>query len=357
MFKSEIKKFLIYPQKFISNLVGKIYNTCMNGDLYFDGKKYISSSRAAKISGYVNDYIGQLCRDGKLDARMVGRTWYVCLESLIQHKNSNLIGTRSRGPKDVKSLLAEASKAEDILSSKIELGGPSNIEVVTLPNAEPVAEASHPTVVISTPKAPLVSFPEFSSPVSVDIASASGLVYKENISEKKSKVKFGYGVRFGAATIGILFAILGFRFGLSLSPVAQQQYAVVWDEVSSSLPANALGGLGDSVRTKAVAFYNTLRSWISGEKQTVFVMTDPVPASDQYVSSGDMPSTPKEGMVVLPIDESTDKAAVIAKVKNTFSDQVSVSPTDGDNESGVITPVFKKSKGDDYLYVLVPITN
>jgi len=60
----------------------------MNGDeLQLDGKKYISSKRASKISGYTKDYIGQLSRANKLDARLVGRTWYVAEDSLLAHKD------------------------------------------------------------------------------------------------------------------------------------------------------------------------------------------------------------------------------------------------------------------------------
>lgn len=46
-------------------------------------KKYVSSKRAAKMTGYAKDYIGQLCREGRVPARLVGRSWYV-LESAIQ---------------------------------------------------------------------------------------------------------------------------------------------------------------------------------------------------------------------------------------------------------------------------------
>jgi hypothetical protein len=38
-----------------------------------EGKEYISSSRAAEMARYTNDYIGQLCRRGKLVSHMVGR--------------------------------------------------------------------------------------------------------------------------------------------------------------------------------------------------------------------------------------------------------------------------------------------
>ncbi len=56
-------------------------------ELIFDGKKYISSSRAGREFDYAPDYIGQLCRSGKISARLVGRAWYVSEESLRGHIN------------------------------------------------------------------------------------------------------------------------------------------------------------------------------------------------------------------------------------------------------------------------------
>ena len=52
-------------------------------EITIDEKKYISSKRAAKITGYAKDYVGQLCREGRVPARLIGRNWYV-LESAIQ---------------------------------------------------------------------------------------------------------------------------------------------------------------------------------------------------------------------------------------------------------------------------------
>ncbi len=52
-------------------------------EILIEEKKYVSSKRAAKITGYAKDYIGQLCREGRVSARLVGRSWYV-LESAIQ---------------------------------------------------------------------------------------------------------------------------------------------------------------------------------------------------------------------------------------------------------------------------------
>lgn len=52
-------------------------------EILIGDKNYISSRRAAKLTGYAKDYIGQLCREGRVAARLVGRSWYV-LETAIQ---------------------------------------------------------------------------------------------------------------------------------------------------------------------------------------------------------------------------------------------------------------------------------
>ena len=60
----------------------------MKETIFFEGKKFISSSRAAEMTKYSKDYIGQLCRGGKVTARMVGRSWYVEESSLLAHKKT-----------------------------------------------------------------------------------------------------------------------------------------------------------------------------------------------------------------------------------------------------------------------------
>lgn len=55
----------------------------------FDGKDYVSAQRAAKITGYHQDYVGQLARSGKILSRQVGNRWYVDREALVEHKKHN----------------------------------------------------------------------------------------------------------------------------------------------------------------------------------------------------------------------------------------------------------------------------
>lgn len=56
-----------------------------------DGVEYIRASQLAKRFKYTSDYIGQLCRSGKVDAKLVGRTWYVNPDSLDGHKTTRYV--------------------------------------------------------------------------------------------------------------------------------------------------------------------------------------------------------------------------------------------------------------------------
>ena len=66
-------------------------------EILIEEKKYVSSKRAAKMTGYAKDYIGQLCREGRVPARLVGRSWYV-LESAIQdHRFGDQVASSAPG--------------------------------------------------------------------------------------------------------------------------------------------------------------------------------------------------------------------------------------------------------------------
>src|SRR3989344_4642516 len=52
----------------------------------FDGKDYVSAGRAAKITGYNQDYIGQLARRGAILSRQIGNRWYIDRDALVSHK-------------------------------------------------------------------------------------------------------------------------------------------------------------------------------------------------------------------------------------------------------------------------------
>ena len=58
----------------------------MSDEITFAGKSYVSSKRASKISGYAQDYIGQLARSGQIEAQRIGGLWYISMESLLGYR-------------------------------------------------------------------------------------------------------------------------------------------------------------------------------------------------------------------------------------------------------------------------------
>src|SRR3990167_4789489 len=89
------------------------------------GKKFITSKKAALLFGYTQDYVGQLCRGGKVDARRIGRTWYVCEKSILEHKK--LYGAPARkkeeiAPKEIKKVQVVGGGALPIKSTAPKIG-------------------------------------------------------------------------------------------------------------------------------------------------------------------------------------------------------------------------------------------
>ncbi len=64
------------------------YTAGMSGPINIEGKEYISSKRASELSGYAQDYIGQLARTSQVDAQRLGGLWYVSMESLEKYKST-----------------------------------------------------------------------------------------------------------------------------------------------------------------------------------------------------------------------------------------------------------------------------
>ncbi len=54
--------------------------------LEYNGVIFTKATVLAKRLGYTTDYIGQLCRAGKVEARLVGRAWFVREDALLNHK-------------------------------------------------------------------------------------------------------------------------------------------------------------------------------------------------------------------------------------------------------------------------------
>ena len=89
-----------------ANETRRAYTTCME-EITIADKVYVSSKRAAKITGYAKDYVGQLCREGRVEARLVGRNWYVLESALREHR----FGGREKAEEQVPETPAQPHEA------------------------------------------------------------------------------------------------------------------------------------------------------------------------------------------------------------------------------------------------------
>lgn len=111
--------------------------------LMLDGREYISSKRVAEIMGYTQDYVGQLCRGGKIEARQVGRGWYVPLSVVLKTSDE----------KNQEDLLEDISMDKPpVISVKTVEGGLAEREKRTVLSEIPAMYLSDSTPLIPIPK-------------------------------------------------------------------------------------------------------------------------------------------------------------------------------------------------------------
>lgn len=89
-------------------------------EITINGVEYLPASALAKEFKYTTDYIGQLCRGKKVDAQLIGRSWYVNPLSLKNHKKARY----SNKPTEVKISAAkdtfdEADAVHEVKLSRI----------------------------------------------------------------------------------------------------------------------------------------------------------------------------------------------------------------------------------------------
>lgn len=356
----------------------------MNGDLYFDGKKFISSNRAAKISGYVNDYIGQLCRDGKLVCKMVGRSWYVSSDSLLEHKNASGNGIKSRSQKHINKATLLGSELLQKEELEIERQGVLKHEDDTLYKKQGLEVATSITDVRIPPRKsqndPLGTLDiseVLKSELPSEVWSKSNAQFDFHVLKKafihegrmqKHKTFLTYMFpRVAAGIISLFIALSGFWFAVQINrdveltynnffQSLQEKQVAVLAQAGETLEANVFSGITPILDRTGITIYRTINGWIFKTQRRILVMTGREPYAETSYELEVDSTKPSQGMVVVPVKEDTNRQTTIAKIKSSFSDEVNVVP-DSDGGSGVITPVFKKVKGDDYLYVLVPIKN
>ncbi|MDQ5893168.1 MAG: trimeric autotransporter adhesin [Patescibacteria group bacterium] len=304
------------------------YNYCykiMKEALILEHKTFISAKRAAEVSGYASDYVGQLCRAGKLECKMVGRSWFVTEESLRKHQLSVLEDTQD----EVASLPVVVPKKEETLVLEVPVIPTPVIEVAPVQEPAPVFNL--------VPEPVRVSFVphSFALPYTISQAYLFAPTYRKSFpSSSDSSFPF-IKLTFAAGVFAIAFF---FMFQTMLFPTQSS------NKVSSSAAASVVSA-AQEITSKILSFFTAipeLARTVFTKRSNVVVKTEPSPPEFN-------------GLAVVPSSDSVDQDEVIKqKIRDSFSDEIQIRP-DESGTSGVITPVFRKAKGDDFIYVLVPV--
>ncbi len=54
--------------------------------LTYYGKTYLTTTEAAKLTNYSSFHIQRLAKEGKIEARKIGKTWAVCKQSVLSYE-------------------------------------------------------------------------------------------------------------------------------------------------------------------------------------------------------------------------------------------------------------------------------
>lgn len=360
--------------------------------LIINGKTYISSRRAGEIFGYTNDYIGQLARAGKIESTIVGRSRYVDYSSISDYvRIAN--GAIKRLDRNI-----EAQIAPSISSRSLDI----------IPVAKVVDESK--TNYASTKDRKLISVHQINSSVIVkDICLP---VYNER---RVSLIKVLAGA---CAVLAVMLFFTGSLFGdgnFILSNLGEKFGTTTYERfaynevlaVNSTTFKSILDsgteidmkylGFLDKVENSIVGFFSNTRSRIAGSIRGLFgrdeiyvaqidpnqvAVSDPakddvdVNASLSTLTEDDVRTIAShvidetlaeridyfsqarnshEGIVTSPLgSDPIANERIKNQVRNSFSDRVNIDLS-ADRSSGVITPVFRDARDDQYFFVIVPV--
>lgn len=318
----------------------------MQGEFIFEGKKYISASRASKIIGYTSDYIGQLCRKGSLDCRMVGRSWFVEEESLKTHKVVASSAPRGRIPMYQKNATSastpvsgsvrqhavkKASEATEFAFLSVQQNWKDYLDEEAdrkqvLQFSGKVAGAVFALIVLFTAS-------------SVFISNKNQFV-SNPISALRSYEKIGAVQNTASEFVSLL---------------KSSQHEV---HGSVSYSANVFGSLSESIQEKINGIRTHMYRGLARVNNFLFNATRKVRVlvmDTRNVEKSVNGGRDRTGVAVVP--SSSDEVAnerVKQYVADSFSDEAEIVPDESGN-SGVIKPVFKENKDQEYVYVIVPV--
>ncbi|MEK7641505.1 MAG: helix-turn-helix domain-containing protein [Patescibacteria group bacterium] len=370
----------------------------MKDSILIDAREFISVVRASEITKYSNDYIGQLCREGKIAARMVGRTWFIDRESLSVYKNSVDAAFAGQG-KQKEAILPKGSVESNMIDGR---------EYVEVAKAAEMTKYSKDYIgqlcregkiaarmvgrtwlidreSLATYKSSVDSFfaghGKQKEPVLPRVVVESKMVAKSTVmfvEKQKESLARNASVTYMPDT-GATLPVLQKKYDASVAVthVPNSDQRIVYRESRKSSPmrtAFTVVAIALVLVSGSVAFLRISNR--SGQGHVAVEMMAPNTASvgsiiyaiedffrrvfnmeSRSLATNDVEKPPPNpgGLAIVPSSNSKAQDELIKqKIRGSFSDEVRVAP-DESGTAGVITPVFKKATGDNFVYVLVPV--
>lgn len=313
----------------------------MKDSIILQGKIYISAKRAAKIINYAQDYIGQLCRANKLECKMIGRAWFVTEESLIAHRENSIDSTEERALKIIKDndlKTRETIKTTLESEKKNEQNLPALIPTSPILSPLQLSTTSGTSLKYEAEKKSLL--PELNKKVPKTFTLPKNISNLDNVpflTRKSSSLSLPSSNNTFAVTVVVALLLLGgLLFMTSLSSF----------EKGKSL-THGEASIGSSVS----GFFTRIMQALGFAPKT----NSPFATNNSFSDDSSSAVQNLNGIGIFPSTNSSNGDAVAkTKIINSFSDEVTVH-ADQSGTAGVITPVFKKTNGNDFVYVLVPV--
>lgn len=359
----------------------------MKDSLILEHKKYISAKQASSLVGYTSDYVGQLCRENKIESKMVGRTWFVSEESILNHKISNLKKTidpkfqeilNIKGGVNSSDLVTEnknvnqnESDIKDIVKNEEVKNVQENVNVASSVKSEINFIDTRKTIQSYRTKniskiLPPISSLQINSGSSIALNAPSlplvSTKYKNNFS-KNSENSFELNsvlpskkILLSVAMVVVIILnifILKNIFISSKTVASQTSGSIVSLKPSTSLTTSVISGIADFSKS-LLSYFGFGNNKVALNQKSSLSSNDSVSVTNTNDSLNGVIDKKFDGIAVVPsLGQSDKQEAIKNNIRNTFSDEVEVIP-DNSGTSGVITPVFKKVSKENYVYVLVP---
>ena len=273
----------------------------MGSGIYVKGQKYVSSKDAGTISGYTLEQVETLCQKGELRSQFFGNVRFVEEYSFLEHLKRNF------------------HNKENIQKEKLEIN--------------------------------------------------------KNLEERFISSDMGrFMMVIGGICVIVLFAIFAggsFRGGIQNLKITVTNIPSSYNStkfINNNFGMMAVVGGGnnttkENVEISSQTFYDSMVIVIRGMHDLILKIDNTEQKEEvekketqQYKTDTSQMAAPlnDKGIVITPSKDKQTDTETIEQIKNTFSDEVRIIP-DGSGKSGIIQPIFRDKKGDEYIYVLVPI--